>query len=53
MLKNTLGDLNPETKNIIQWVDAFNYEEELNKVNKYDNIKITKSGIKISDFLRL
>ena len=31
MLKNTLGDLNPETKNIIQWVDAFNYEEELNR----------------------
>ena len=38
MLKITLGDLNPETKNIIQWVNAFNYEEELNKVNKYDNI---------------
>ena len=50
MEKNTLDHFTPETENIIQWVNAFNYEEELNKINKYDNIKITKSGIKISDF---
>ena len=50
MIKNTLEQFTPETENIIQWVNAFNYEEELNKINKYDNIKITKSGIKISDF---
>ena len=50
MEKITLEQFTPETKNIIQWVNAFNYEEELNKNNKFDNIKITKTGIKISDF---
>jgi hypothetical protein len=51
-MKNTLEQFTLETENIIQWVNAFNYEEELNKINKYDNIKITKSGIKISDFFK-
>ncbi len=49
MEKNTLDHFTHETENIIQWVNAFNYEEELNKINKYDNIKITKTGIKILD----
>ena len=48
MEKITLEQFTPETENIIQWVNAFNYEEELNKVNKYtvtpkqENIKIIK-----------
>ncbi len=33
MLKNTLEQFTPKTENIIQWVNAFNYEEELNKIN--------------------
>ena len=56
MLKNTLGDLNPETKNIIQWVNSFNYEEELNKINiftvtpKQENIKVVqKINFSIND----
>ena len=50
MVKKTLKHFTLEIENIIQWADAFNYEEELNKINKYYNIKITKTGIKISEF---
>jgi isoleucyl-tRNA synthetase len=43
---NTLEQYTPETENIINWAYAFNYEEELNKINKYletpkkENIKV-------------
>ena len=48
MKKNTLEQYTPETEKIIQWVKVFNYEEELNKINKCivtqkkENIKVVQ-----------
>ncbi len=50
MQKITLEQYTPETENIINWAYAFNYEGEVNKINKYlltpkkQNIKVVQKS---------